>query len=157
VAFLSPGLRFFHQGQFEGRRRHIPVQLNRAAPEAPDAERVRFYERLLRCLRRPALCDGDWQLLESAPAWEGNRTHEEFIAFFWRAPDGQRIGVAVNYSGEQAQCFLRLPFAELNGRRWWLIDLMSDARYERDGSELFARGLYLDMPAWGYHVFQLSA
>ena len=157
VAFLSPGLRFFHQGQFEGRRRHIPVQLNRAAPEAPDAERVRFYDRLLRCLRHPALCDGDWQLLESAPAWEGNRTHGEFIAFFWRAPNGQRIGVAVNYSGEQAQCFLQLPVSELNGRRWWLIDLMSDARYERDGSELAARGLYLDMPAWGYHVFQLSA
>jgi hypothetical protein len=32
-----------------------------------------------------------------------------------------------------------------------------DAAYDRDGDALLARGLYLDMPAWGYHVFALVA
>jgi len=27
------------------------------------------------------------------------------------------------------------------------------ARYDRDGSDLGLRGLYLDLPPWGYHVF----
>jgi hypothetical protein len=36
-----------------------------------------------------------------------------------------------------------------------LIDLLSDARYERDGCDLRARGLYLDLPAWGRHVFEV--
>jgi hypothetical protein len=28
--------------------------------------------------------------------------------------------------------------------------------YERDGDDLVGRGLYLDMPAWGYHVFDVT-
>ena len=32
---------------------------------------------------------------------------------------------------------------------------MSDARYDRDGSEVVSRGLYLDMRPWGYHVFEM--
>jgi hypothetical protein len=31
---------------------------------------------------------------------------------------------------------------------------MGPARYDRAGDELLARGLYLDMPPWGYHVFE---
>ena len=34
---------------------------------------------------------------------------------------------------------------------------MSPARYEREGDELISRGLYLDMPAWGYHVFEVTS
>jgi hypothetical protein len=33
---------------------------------------------------------------------------------------------------------------------------MSPARYDRDGSDLASRGLYLDMPPWGYHVFETA-
>jgi hypothetical protein len=33
---------------------------------------------------------------------------------------------------------------------------MSAASYERHGDELLSRGLYLDVPGWGYHVFELS-
>ena len=30
------------------------------------------------------------------------------------------------------------------------------AAYERDGDELARDGLYLDMPAWGYHAFEVA-
>jgi hypothetical protein len=30
---------------------------------------------------------------------------------------------------------------------------MNDVAYDRAGDDLNARGLYLDMPAWGYHAF----
>ena len=36
-------------------------------------------------------------------------------------------------------------------------DLMGAARFDRDRHDLDARGLYLDMPAWGYHVFDVTA
>ena len=38
-----------------------------------------------------------------------------------------------------------------------LADLMGSARYERSGDELASRGLYLDLAAWGYHVFDVTA
>ena len=34
---------------------------------------------------------------------------------------------------------------------------MGGGRFDRDESDLDARGLYLDVPAWGYHVFGVSA
>ena len=63
----------------------------------------------------------------------------------------------MNYSGNQAQCYVRLPFSDLAGRSVRLQDLLTPARYDRDGHELVSRGLYLDMPAWGYHAFEVTA
>jgi hypothetical protein len=37
-----------------------------------------------------------------------------------------------------------------------LADLMGPARYQRDGDDLESRGLYLDLAAWGYHVFEVT-
>jgi hypothetical protein len=37
-----------------------------------------------------------------------------------------------------------------------LKDLTGDASYDRDGGELESRGLYLDLGAWGYYVFEVG-
>ena len=97
-------------------------------------------------LRQPVVRDGQWQLLECVPAWEGNWTWDCFMALSWQGPDGERLLVAVNYAANQSQCYVRLPFPELSGRKVRLTDLMGPARYDRDGSELVSRGLYLDLP-----------
>ena len=156
ITFLSPGLRFFHQGQFEGRRKRISPHLVRAPSEAVDAGIERFYDRLLQVLRRPAVRDGQWQLLECAPAWDGNASRDCFVAFAFGGAAGERLLVAVNYAPHRSQCYVRLPFAELGDGRWRLEDLIGDARYDRDGQELQARGLYLDEPPWRAQVFALT-
>jgi hypothetical protein len=63
--------------------------------------------------------------------------------------------VCVNYGATQGQCYVTPPLPELQGKAVELRDLMGTARYERDGNELVSRGLYLDLPAWGYHVFEM--
>ena len=35
-------------------------------------------------------------------------------------------------------------------------DMMSPATYPRHTDEVLSHGLYLDMPAWGYHVFEVA-
>ena len=37
-----------------------------------------------------------------------------------------------------------------------LTDQMGAASYEREGGDLASRGLFLDMPGWSYHVFELT-
>jgi hypothetical protein len=37
-----------------------------------------------------------------------------------------------------------------------LVDQMKEVVYEREGSDLKARGLYLDTPAWKTSVFALT-
>jgi glycosidase len=155
TTFLSPGLRFFHAGQLEGRRKKISPHLVRAPVEPVDRELAAFYEQLLGVLRRPAVRDGRWQLLECLPAWDGNPSATGFVAFAWEL-DGERLLVAVNQAARRGQCQVRLPFTDLAGRSWRLRDELGPAVYDRDGSELQARGLYLDEPAWHASVFSLT-
>jgi hypothetical protein len=157
VTFLSPGLRFFHQGQLEGRKKRISPHLVRAPLEPADGAVRSFYDGLLAVLRRPAIRDGQWRLLECVPAWDGNGTWDGFIAWSWEGDDAQRLLIVVNYAANQGQCYVRLSLSDLSGRHVQLKDMMSAASYERDGSDLVSRGLYLDMPPWSYHVFDMTA
>jgi hypothetical protein len=95
-------------------------------------------------------------LLDCAPAWDGNWTWEGFLAFAWQRDD-ERLLVVVNYAGNQAQCHVKFPFANLPGRTVHLRDLMSGACYERVGNNLVSPGLYIDLPSWGYHVFEVAS
>jgi hypothetical protein len=156
ITFLTPGLRFFHQGQFQGRTKRISPHLGRAPDEPINPEVAKFYDRLLGVLRRSAVRRGEWQLLQCDPAWEGNWTWDCYFAFAWQAPEELRLLVTVNYAGNQSQCYVRLPFPDLAGSRWRLTDLMGGAVYDRDGDDLLARGLYLDGPPWQSAVFSLS-
>ena len=157
ITFLSQGLRFFHQGQFEGRRKRISPHLVRAPLETPDNALRLFYDDLLGVLRRQIVRDGQWQLLECKPAWEGNWTSDCFLAFAWQGRDPEQLLVAVNYASNQSQCYIPLPFSDFTGRTVRFQDLMSAACYEHyHGDGLQSQGLYLDMPAWGYHVFEVS-
>jgi hypothetical protein len=157
ITFFAPGLRFFHQGQFEGRRKRISPHLVRAPQEPTDDRLLEFYARLLSALGRAAVRDGEWRLLECVPAWDGNWTWDGFVAFAWQGAGGERLLVAVNYADNQGQCYVRLPFAGIDGRTVRLSDLMSDAVYDRGGGDLTSSGLYLDLRPWGYHVFDVTA
>jgi hypothetical protein len=156
ITFLSPGLRFFHQGQFEGRRKRISPHLCRGPEEPRDQTLVHFYGLLLAVLRQPAMRDGCWKLLECTPAWNGNWTVDCFVAFAWEKSEDSRLVVTVNYASHRSQCRLRFPFAGLDQHAWRLQDQLSDDVYDRDGCELHSCGLYLDEGPWQSRVFQLT-
>jgi hypothetical protein len=156
ITFLSPGLRFFHQGQFQGCKKRISPHLGRAPLEPVDPKLAKFYDRLLAVLRRPVARKGEWRLLPCSPAWDGNWTHDCFLAFAWQGPADERFLVAVNYAPNQSQCYVRLPFAGLGAGRWRLEDQLSSATYVRDGNDLQSCGLYLDAAPWQASVFALT-
>jgi len=157
ITFLTPGLRFFHQGQREGKRVRIPMHLGRGPVEKLDASLSSYYENLIVCLKDLAFRDGRWQLLEARTAWHGNRSSEAFVIFSWSGPGNLRRLVAVNYAGHQGQCYVKLPWSDLDGQTWQLCDKLGSAVYYRNGDDLTRDGLYLDLPAWGYHAFEVTA
>ena len=157
VTYFAPGLRFFHQGQFEG------AQRQRAGAFAPrhrskprNADIAAFYDRLLAVLRTDAFRDGAWSLIPPQPAWAGNPTWQDFISYAWHTRERRRYVVVVNYSDHQGQCRLRLPFDGLAGRQFRLVDMMGSEVYCRDGGELVEPGLYIDLGAWRFNVFRLD-
>lgn len=156
VTFLVPGLRFFHDGQLEGREVKLTVHLGRRPDEPDDLDLRDFYRRLLEVLRRPEVRAGRWRLLDCWQAWDGNYSNYNFIAFCWEADHGRRLLAAVNYGPTRAQCRVNLPWDNLRGETLTLRDLTGPACYDRNGDETASRGLYLDMPAWAYHVFEVG-
>ena len=158
VTFLSPGLRFFHQGQFDGARLRIPTHLCRGSVEPRNAEIGVFYSKLLQVLKHtPALRDGAWSQIQPQPAWPGNWTSDDFIAYAWAGEGGAGHLVIVNYAGNQGQCRLAVPFVEFAGKRIRLTDVMGVEVYERDGGEIIDPGLYIDHAPWQFNVFELQA
>jgi hypothetical protein len=156
LSFLSPGMRFFHQGQFEGRKKRISPHLGRGPCEPVDEKLREFYDRILAVLREPAFRNGEWRLLACAAAWDGNWTCDCFIAFAWLGAAAERFVVVVNYAPNQSQCHVRLPFPNLGGNKWRLRDRLSDRVYDWNGDDLAARGLFVDMAPWQACVFSVS-
>jgi hypothetical protein len=156
ITFFIPGMRFIHEGQVEGRRVHVPMQLGRRPAEPLDEGVRAFYQRLFEAMARPEVHAGGWRLETCQPAWEGNPTADQFIVSTWEYQD-RRLMVVVNYAPSQGQCYVIPSFSGLAGKRWRLADLMNDVQYQREGSAMAEQGLYLDLPPWGYHAFALEA
>jgi glycosidase len=155
VSYLAPGMRFFHHGQLEGYRARVPVHLRRGPHEEIDPTIVALYDKLLPIVNSPAGKNGAWSLLRCVTAWDGNRTNENFIAYYIAYESGDLL-VAVNGAGHKGQCFVQVPQALPRIGIARLTDLLSDATYDRDASELSAQGLYLDVEGHTAHIFSVS-
>ena len=56
-----------------------------------------------------------------------------------------------------ASALLTFHYADQAGKTVRFSDLMSSALYDRDGDELLSRHLFLHLPPWGYHVFEVKS
>ena len=147
-----PGLRLFHDGQLEGRRIRLPVQLVREPKEAADPEIVKFYDRLLAICNAPTFHDGEWRLLEATRAWQGNESHHNLLAWLWHYDKKFKI-VVVNYSSNPAQGRLKLPLPFETMERAVFYDELAEMTYIRDPNELRSLGLYIGLGPWQAHLF----
>jgi hypothetical protein len=157
LTYLAPGLRFFHQGQLEGRRVHVPVHLGRAPVEPTDATVRTFYQRLLKVLRRPVARNGRWGLLPCLPAEDGSDGADGLIASAWQSDDGEVLASIVNFSAEAAHGRVPLPYEALRGRRFLLRDLMGSWQEDGAGTRLINPGIEIRLPPWGYRVLEVAA
>jgi len=155
LTYFQPGLRFLFAGQLEGFCDKAPVQLCHPPSETPDPPIAAFYRGLLEQLRGFAGGFSGWKLLEPRPAWDANPTWQNFIAASWLDERGRRWLGVTNYAGYQGQCIVPLPFDDLPPGPLTLHDRLGEAVYPRLESDLRQPGLYLDLPAWGLHLFEL--
>ena len=157
ITYFAPGLRFFYQGQSDGARVRVPTHLCRGPIEPTNPEIAAFYARLLLVLKTGAFRDGVWSQIQPQPAWPGNWTSDDYIAYAWVGDAGACHLVVVNYADSQGQCRLPLPFPEFRGKPVRLTDLMGTEVYDRDGSDMIDSGLYIDHAPWHFNVFELRA
>ena len=147
-----PGARLFHEGQFEGRKIRLPVFLGRRPAEPADKTLQAFYDKLLAAINAPIFRDGQWKLCERS-GWPDNPTFQNLVAWSWVKDDDRRL-IVVNLSDGAVQARVHVPWGEVRGEIWRLADALSGASYDRDGDEMAASGLYVELEPWSYHFFQ---
>jgi len=156
VISTVPGMVMYHDGQFEGRKTKVPVQLRRRQSEVPSLFIKSFYTKLLQCINSPVFRQGDWQLLNSKPAWNDNHTWRNFLAWWWyERSHGARL-IVINYAPHNGQCYVELHLEQIAGSAVEFRDLLGEAAYVRERSALIAKGMYFDLPAYGLHIFDVT-
>jgi len=147
-----PGVRLFHEGQFEGRKIRLPVFLGRRPAEPVDPDLQGFYRMLIKAASAQGLHNGEWKLCERT-GWPDNQSFLNLVAWAWRSGEEKHF-VVVNLSGQRSQARVRLPWDELMGKSWKMTDVFTGEAFERDGGEMRGPGLYVDLGAWGFHFLK---
>lgn len=144
-----PGAVMWHEGQFQGWRVHVPVFLARRPPEPTDDDLERFHLDLLAATdgRR----QGRWELLDTS-GWSGDCSNEQLLVWSW-SDAAQRTLIVINDADGPAAGRIHLRWKDLGPHMWQLTDLLTNEVFVRDGPELAAEGLYVQLPSWGFHVF----
>lgn len=155
IAFFVPGMRFFHEGQLDGRLARVSMHLRRRPVEPERKEWRDFYSRILEVLRRPEIEEGSWNLATPLPAWEGNATSGQFVAFVWNRMGLPGLVAAVNFGADRGQCHIRLDTAGFTTDSLRLKDLFSDAYFVRKAKDLAGPGMYFDLAPWGFHLLEI--
>jgi hypothetical protein len=156
VEAAVPGMLLVREGQMDGARLETPIQFRREPDEPPDPELRDFYCRLLRATDDEAFRLGHAIRLEPTPAWSGNVTNERIVARLWVGQHRQLRLVVANLSAEPAQAFIPLALPEFAGKLVHLEDQLDEIAYDRPGDDLLVRGLYVDLPAFGRHLFRVT-
>jgi hypothetical protein len=149
-----PGMRFYHQGELEGRKIQLPIQLRRAAPEEPDPAVVAFFEKILHVTNEDAFHQGVWSLLPVTSVADG--TFENLIAYEWRLGTAWKMIVA-NLSGGASQGRIPLGDRVVASRKYVFDDQLNGVQYQREGLELHESGLFVRRDAFGAHLFDVRA
>jgi hypothetical protein len=156
VEATVPGMLLIRDGQIDGARADVPIHFRREPDEPADPALRDFYCRLLRATDDETFRVGHVIRMEPTAAWPGNDTHEGVLARLWVGQHRQlRLAVA-NLTDAAAQAYVPLALPEFAGKTVHLEDQLGDVTYDRPGDDLLVRGLYVDLPAYGCHLFRLT-
>jgi glycosidase len=151
VTGTIPGMRFYHDGQFEGKRIKLPLQLGREPVESVNQCMVDFYDKLLKIAKEEIFHLGEWKLLNTSPAGENNNTYSNMLAWLWNYKNENRL-VIVNYSEIRSQCRIKLDVREYN-ETFEIFDLLNNSTYLRTSDEVYNFGLYVELQPFQSHIF----
>lgn len=154
LCYLSEGLKFFHEGQLEGRQLKISPHVTRRWAEAIDVDIESFYMRLLKLLNKDIFEQGRWMLIDPKPAWDGDPTFENILAFRWKDPEFRHLLVIVNYSSCESQARVRLSIDRNCVSHVHFEDCMSGESREFHRGELFNPGMLVKLQPWQFLVLE---
>lgn len=161
LSFFTPGLKLLADGQAEGRRIRVPVQLARRPAEPVDEGTRRFYEALLGFLKDPIFRTGRFRSLDVRQAGPDDTTNRSVFALAWTPGDRRRRKrlmclVVANRDGGTAYARIPVPLPESD--RWHSVVLqeqLEEKAYVRRRDELVDPGLFVQLQGHQVHLFDI--
>jgi Alpha amylase, catalytic domain len=148
-----PGMRFYHQGQLEGKKLHLPIQLRRVAPEDPDGQIQALYCKLLAVSRGGVFHNGDWRPLEIRSS--GDASFDNLIAYQWLLAAELKV-VVVNTSAEASQGSIALDHPIDGSVMYSVTDALNDRIYTWRGRDLISGGLFVRVESYQSQILSFD-
>ena len=145
------GMSLYHDGQFEGKRKKLPVQLGREPVEREHKCLYDFYKKLLNITSDEVFKYGKWSLLKPEKSWEGNNTYNNILAWVWEYKNQKRM-VIINFSAETSTCKIKMNIEGYNDE-FEIRDLLNNKNYFRLAEDVFHNGLYIELRPYKSHIF----
>lgn len=148
-----PGLRFYHQGELDGRRMQLPITLRVAAEETTDPMAKVLFEKILRITNEDVFHEGEWRLLQVAA--EGAPTIGNLIVYEWRSRNSWKM-IAVNPGSGSAQGRVGISDGAAPAKEYDFNDELNGVNYPRNGEELRNIGLFVRLEGHQAHLFDIT-
>ena len=148
-----PGMRFYHQGELDGFKIHLPITLRLAADEPHDPAAIAFFAKILRITKDEVFHKGTWSLLTVTP--EGDATPDGLVAYEWRSEKSWKV-IAVNLASQASQGRIHFGDHLFPAKEYLFYDMLNDVRYLRSGDELRDPGLFVRREGLEAHLFDVS-
>ncbi len=147
------GMKFYFDGQFEGKKNKLAVQLGRE-PEEKVCTGIRdYYDKLLSITKSEIFQTGEWSVMQPISIGYGNTSYENFFTWQWIL-NGERRIIVINYSYSTSQCRLKLDL-KCDKKKISLVDLLTGEVYERWVDEANNNGLYIELKGHQSHIFSI--
>lgn len=151
IAATIQGLCFYHDGQFQGLKTRLPVQLGREPVEEANPTLKKFYAKLLKITKEPVFKQGSWQMLQVDGFAMNDENSGSLLAWEWRYAEEKRL-VVVNYSAWPAKGHVRADFRGPEEEALF-TDLLSQESYSHLREFLDRLGLYVELQPFQSHIF----
>ena len=147
-----PGMKLYHNGQLEGRKIKLPVQLGRGPDEKPDRATRTFYGRLLSIISQDVFHDGQWKLEDAFPF--ADDSYQNLVAYTWKSANHLKL-VAINLGDGLSQGRVLLKDEFDNDADYIFADELNGQNYRRRGSDLINTGLHVILEGYQSQIFEI--
>lgn len=152
-----PGAVLLHDGQLTGQQVKLPVQINRRPRQPLDSLLEGFYRTLLGEARHALYLLGNWQLIETRPAQDGDRASDSLIAYTWEYGAERRL-ITINLADAWSRSLLDLSHWDSpNCCSLRLHDVLSESYREMVIDDSLGRSIFLEVAPLSAHIFRVDA
>lgn len=155
LTLTLPGARLLFMGQIQGATVRLPIQLGRLPQEPRNAGLEAFYQRLLAAAPYRQTPEDVWRLCEVRSLNSAPPQPNPWLAYTWRT-GGKFLLVVLNYSGNNAKGNVIIPDWRPGSGNWTFTDRLTGKSFTYRGTDLAAFGLYVELPSWSGHLFEVA-